>query len=164
MLWCWLFIRLSLSWTHNSSNKLISTYHTHTIYLLMTFSRWALYWIGNWSWVVISRFCATSDITWLYNDTVFAWNPWITNWWVMIWLKFAVPNTFTVILIWIVLQTIQIDRIPIGWSSYISWRSHIVLFVLQFLWQTIDCWIMWFMTSTHHHSFWSMAVAETVLF
>ena len=130
MLWCWLFILWCLSWTHHSSNKLITTNHTHTVYLLMTFCRWSLYRIGNRSWVVVSRFCTTSYIAWLYDDTILTWNPWITYWWVMIWLKFAISNTFTIILIWVILQTVQINWIPIGWSSYISRGSHVVLFIL----------------------------------
>lgn len=132
MFWSLLLFLSSLCWTHYSSNKLISSYHTHRIYFLMTFSWRALHWICNWSWIIVSWFCSTGDIIWLNNDTIFTRNPRITDGWIMIWLKLAIAYAFTVVLIWIILKPIKIDWVPVGRSSYISWGSHIV-FVLHFL-------------------------------
>lgn len=164
MLWgLWLLLS-SLNWTHHSSYKLIPANHAHRIYLLMaTFRWWALNRICNWSRIIVSWFCTTIYIVRLYNYTIFTWNPRVTYGRVMIWLKLAITNAFTIVLIRVVLYTTQINRISIGWSSYISRRSH-VLFVLQLLRHAIHRRIMWFKSSTHHQSFWTMAVAKTVLF
>ena len=68
--WSLLLFLSSLCWTHDSSNKLISTYHAHAFYFLMTFCWWALHRICDWPWIIVSWFCATSDIVGLNNIRV----------------------------------------------------------------------------------------------
>ena len=165
MLWCLIGMLLlsCLSRTHHSSNELISTNHTHTVHFCMTLCRRSLNWVGNWPRIIITRFRTTRYVAWLYDYAVFTCDPRISDWWIVTWLEFAVADTFTVILIRVVLQTVKINGVSICRSSYRSRRGHPFILHLMLL-LTIHGWVMSFSIWTQHHLLWTRSVAKTVLF